>query len=58
MLITQAPTRRNTSISKRVTISLNPSLFGLLQVRSDHEGRSLSNLCAFLLENAMSEQGD
>jgi len=57
MLITQAPTRRNTSVSKRVTISLNPTLFTLLQMRSDQEGRSLSNLCAYLLENAISEQG-
>ena len=57
MLITQAPSRRNTSTSKRVTVSLNPTLFIRLQVRSDKEGRSLSNLCAYLLEAAMSEQG-
>jgi hypothetical protein len=57
MFITQPRSRRNTSISKRVTVSLNPTLFTLLQVRSDQEGRSLSNLCAYLLECAMNGQG-
>jgi hypothetical protein len=39
--------------SKRITIVLHPSLFTQLQTRSDNEGRSLSNLCAYLLERAM-----
>lgn len=42
------------SISKRITIVLHPLLHNQLQGRCDHEGRSLSNLCAFLLEQAMS----
>jgi len=39
--------------SKRITIALNPLLFTRLQTRCDHEGRSLSNLCAYLLERAI-----
>jgi hypothetical protein len=41
--------------SKRVSIVLHPQLFTRLQTRSDHEGRSLSNLCAYLLERAMGD---
>jgi len=41
--------------SKRITIVLHPQLFTRLQTRSDYEGRSLSNLCAYLLERAMSD---
>ncbi len=40
--------------SKRISIVLNHLLFTQLQERCDHEGRSLSNLCAYLLERAMS----
>lgn len=43
------------STSKRITIVLHPLLHTQLQGRCDHEGRSLSNLCAFLLERAMSD---
>lgn len=39
--------------SKRVTVVLHPLLHAQLQGRCDHEGRSLSNLCAYLLERAM-----
>lgn len=42
------------SNSKRITIVLHPHLFFRLQERSDNEGRSVSNLCAYLLERAMS----
>lgn len=42
------------STSKRITIVLHPHLHTRLQGRCDCEGRSLSNLCAYLLEQAMS----
>ena len=42
------------SASKRITIVLHPLLHTRLQGRCDCEGRSLSNLCAYLLEQAMS----
>ena len=38
---------------RRITITINHRLAENLLNRADHEGRSLSNLCAFLLENAM-----
>lgn len=41
--------------SKRITIVLHKALFARLQDRSDYEGRSMSNLCAYLLERAMSD---
>jgi hypothetical protein len=34
---------------------LHKALFARLQGRSDYEGRSMSNLCAYLLERAMSD---
>jgi hypothetical protein len=40
---------------RRITITINHRLAGNLLNRADHEGRSLSNLCAFLLENAMED---
>ncbi len=43
------------SNSKRITIVLHKALFARLQDRSDYEGRSMSNLCAYLLERAMSD---
>lgn len=43
------------STSKRITIVLHPLLHTQLQGRCDHEGRSLSNLCAYLLERAMTD---
>jgi hypothetical protein len=39
----------------RVTITLPWGLRQTLQARADEEGRSLSNLLAFLLENASKE---
>jgi len=38
---------------RRVTITLAWSTYEALQVRADAEGRSLSNLAAFLLESAI-----
>ena len=38
---------------RRVTITLPLATFEELQVRADGEGRSLSNLAAFLLESAL-----
>lgn len=38
---------------RRVTITLPWSTYEALQVRADGEGRSLSNLAAFLLESAI-----
>jgi hypothetical protein len=41
---------------KRLTITLPFGTYQRLLDRSDHEGRSLSNLAAFLLETATSSQ--
>jgi len=43
---------------RRVTITLPFSTFEDLQGRADGEGRSLSNLAAFLLESALKGQAD
>lgn len=43
------------STSKRITIVLHPLLYTRLQGRCDTEGRSLSNLCAYILERAMTD---
>jgi len=48
-------TKARYGTSKRITIVLHPSLHTQLQGRCDHEGRSLSNLCAYLLERAMTD---
>jgi hypothetical protein len=40
---------------RRITITINHQLSEHLLKRADYEGRSLSNLCAFLLENAMED---
>jgi hypothetical protein len=37
----------------RVTITLPHNIYNHLKVRSDEEGRSLSNLAAFLLEKSL-----
>jgi hypothetical protein len=37
----------------RVTITLPHNIYNHLKVRSDEEGRSLSNLAAFLLEQSL-----
>ena len=41
---------------KRITITLPYDAYQRLQERCDREGRSLSNLAAFLLENALVER--
>jgi hypothetical protein len=38
---------------KRVTITIPYELHSYLVRRSNEEGRSLSNICAFLLENSI-----
>jgi len=40
---------------KRLTITLPYASYQRLLARSDEEGRSLSNLAAFLLERALSD---
>lgn len=52
-MITTTPRYSN---SKRISIVLHPLLFTRLQGRSDQEGRSLSNLCAYLLERALDQK--
>lgn len=39
----------------RITITIPHTIFQQLQQRSDQEGRSISNLSAFLLEGALSQ---
>jgi len=39
---------------RRVTITVPYALYAELQARSDQQGRSLSNLAAFLLETSLS----
>lgn len=39
--------------ARRITITLPQSAFLALQDRSDDEGRSLSNLAAYLLESSL-----
>tara|TARA_R110001592_G_scaffold71021_5_gene217318 strand:+ start:457 stop:648 length:192 start_codon:yes stop_codon:yes gene_type:complete len=36
----------------KISVSLRPDLLANLKERAIYEGRSLSNLCAFLLEKA------
>lgn len=45
-----APAFRN---PRRITITLPHNAFCALQERSDHEGRSLSNLAAYLIESSL-----
>jgi hypothetical protein len=42
-------------MSRRVAITVRIPLYQALLRRSEEEGRSLSNLIAFLLENAITE---
>jgi hypothetical protein len=37
--------------TQRISISLPDSVYKRLILHADHEGRSLSNLCAFFLES-------
>lgn len=41
------------SISDRITVTLSSRVFIALRERADLEGRSTSNLAAFLLEHAL-----
>jgi hypothetical protein len=56
--MTQTLSRPNHAFrsSQRVTITLPHSTFEALVDRSGYEGRSLSNLAAFLLETVLSPQ--
>jgi hypothetical protein len=38
---------------QRITITIPYGLWKTLQDRADHEGRSLSNLCCYVLESAL-----
>ena len=38
---------------RRISVSVSHALFCQLQALADQEGRSTSNLCAYLLERAM-----
>ncbi len=40
--------------TQRITISIPDSVYKRLRLHSDHEGRSLSNLCAYYLESCAS----
>jgi hypothetical protein len=42
---------------QRVSVTISATLCERLQHRADDEGRSLSNLAAFLLESALSGDG-
>lgn len=42
--------------ARRITITLPHSAFMALQDRCDHEGLSLSNLAAYLLESSLDRQ--
>lgn len=42
---------------RRITVTIPSKLYHYLVDRSDREGRSLSNLVAFLLETALSTPG-
>jgi hypothetical protein len=42
---------------RRITITVPHHAFSALQQRSDLEGRSLSNLAAYLLEIALNQEG-
>jgi hypothetical protein len=41
---------------RRITATVPDKLYRLLVARSNHEGRSVSNLVAFLLEQALGKQ--
>ena len=41
---------------RRISITVTPGVHEALLTRSEDEGRSVSNLCAFLLEEAQRDQ--
>jgi hypothetical protein len=53
----QAEHQRGFALRKpvRITITIPYSTFNRLQHRSDQEGRSMSNLSAYLIEGALSQ---
>ena len=42
--------------SKRITITLNYATYKALEDRSSEEGRSISNLAAYLLERSLTKE--
>jgi hypothetical protein len=53
---TQATGNWHSRSTKRITITIPASLFQVLEEASTMQGRSMSNLSAFLLEMAAIEQ--
>ena len=51
----QSTTTRTVGSSQRITITLPTKIFEALAQRSQQEGRSLSNLAAFLLESCLTK---
>jgi len=51
----QSTTTRTVRSSQRITITLPTKIFEALAQRSQQEGRSLSNLAAFLLESYLTK---
>ncbi len=49
-LITRAP--------RRLSITISDAVYKRINDLADHEGRSTSNLCAFLLETAVRDMPD
>jgi hypothetical protein len=54
--LSSAPRARVFRSSKRLTITLPQAVLEALVARSDLEGRSLSNLAAYLLESELEQQ--
>jgi hypothetical protein len=48
--------RRQSRSSKRITITLNYATHKALEDRSSEEGRSISNLAAYLLEWSLTQE--
>jgi hypothetical protein len=49
--------QRLTKAPKRISVTVPGSLFARLEICSVQQGRSISNLCAFLLESACDQLG-
>jgi len=49
------PPGRGRGRANRISVSLHDAMFERLQELSQQEGRSLSNLCAYLLEMALQQ---
>lgn len=48
----------SSSMSKKVQVVLPDYLYSVLEDKADKEGRSMSNLCAFLLESSLRTEVD